>query len=102
MSGPNPNKPCVFPFQYHGMTFNNCTNYDGADNKAWCATKVDGSGNHFYGGDEYDQENWGNCGPNCPISGKSLHLKKANSQNIFPILVPCLLTMEPGPLQVAF
>ena len=79
VGGPNPNKPCVLPFQYHNMTFNTCTYYDGVydevDDKAWCATKVDGSNNHF-SGDEYDQQNWGNCGPNCPVpEGKSLHLK---------------------------
>ena len=75
VSGPNPDEPCIFPFKYDSKTFKTCTVYDNVGGNAWCATKVDGSGNHFYGdyqGDyyyDYDQENWGNCGPNCPIPG---------------------------------
>ena len=75
MSGPTPYKPCVFPFHYDGRTFNTCTFHDGIEKKAWCATKVDDSGNVLYG--EYDEsDHWGNCGSNCPvIEGKTLYLK---------------------------
>ena len=61
VSGPNPNEDCVFPFHYHNKTFETCTHYD--NNKAWCATKVDSSGNL----DGDGQTNYGTCAPNCPM-----------------------------------
>ena len=67
--GPNPNELCVFPFKLHGITYNQCTTAgnDRNDSNPWCSTLVDDSGEHIGEGD-----NWGNCGPNCPIglSGK--------------------------------
>lgn len=70
VSGPKPDKPCIFPFKYDGKIFKTCTyyDYDVGEDQAWCATKVDSSGNYIYG-DTRQQENWGNCGPKCPIPG---------------------------------
>ena len=62
IGGPNPNKHCIFPFQYHNKTFETCTYYYEI-NKAWCATKVDSSGNL----DGDGQTNFGTCAPNCPM-----------------------------------
>ena len=33
----DPNRPCVFPFTFAGVTYNGCTKDNG---DAWCATKV--------------------------------------------------------------
>merc|ERR1712241_1142049 len=68
------------------MTFNECTYMHEVDNMAWCATKVDDSGNHFYEGDEYEQENWGNCAPNCPVTEECLTTTGPNPNKpcIFP------------------
>ena len=33
----DPNRPCVFPFTFDGVTYNGCTKDNG---DAWCATKV--------------------------------------------------------------
>ena len=49
-------EPCVFPFTYKDVTYNTCTNVDHPDQKEWCSTKVDGTGNHVTGGN-----NWGEC-----------------------------------------
>ena len=46
---------CHFPFEYEGVTFNQCTkvNHD----KLWCATLVDAAG-------KFDGK-WKNCDENC-------------------------------------
>ena len=56
------NKPCVFPFKFRGLTYNNCTTADNApeDKNAWCSTKVDEFGNHVG-----EQGNWGICETRC-------------------------------------
>ena len=66
VSGNEPNKFCVFPFNFGGETFNACTMKSAhkLENKPWCSTKVDASGNHVKG-------NWGSCATNCPKSGIS-------------------------------
>ena len=82
IGGPNPFKPCIFPFIWNEQTFNgieklklnfwnNCyivhilgCPLDHKDNsKRWCSTKVDSSGNHIENQNEY-----GYCADNCPIS----------------------------------
>ena len=45
-------KSCVFPFNYNGTTFFDCTSVD--HDQAWCSTEVDEEGN-LVGGQ------WGNC-----------------------------------------
>ena len=50
MSGPDPNALCVFPFEYNGEIFNECT--DKEHDQMWCHTS----------------EDWGNCGPDCTTS----------------------------------
>ena len=47
VSGPDPNKPCVFPFEYNGIIYHECTEVD--HDQFWCHTDQD----------------WGNCGTNC-------------------------------------
>ncbi len=53
-------KPCIFPFAYDGVIYNNCTEVNDPDNKAWCSTKVDENGNHVKSGGF-----WGHCGQDC-------------------------------------
>ena len=33
-------EPCIFPFNYHGKTFDKCTHYDANFGKVWCAVAV--------------------------------------------------------------
>ena len=58
----DPEKECVFPFTLNNFTFNGCpalpTNE--TNTKRWCSTKVDDTGNHITGGD-----NWGYCTVGC-------------------------------------
>ena len=64
MSGANPNAQCIFPFQFNGATYHQCT-IDGkadGDITPWCSTLVDDSGVHVG-----EAGNWGNCGSDCPI-----------------------------------
>ena len=60
--GPDPNKPCVFPFKLNSVTYNYCTTATNQpdDTKAWCSTKVDEFGNHVV-----RQGYWGYCEPKC-------------------------------------
>lgn len=53
-----PNLPCLFPFNYKGNKYTECTKM-GNNNVPWCSTKVDSKRNHVSG-------NWGNCSPRCP------------------------------------
>ena len=60
--GASPNLKCIFPFFYNGKNQTTCT-WDSSNltnNKSWCSTLVDESGNHVGG-------KWGDCGPECPI-----------------------------------
>ena len=62
--GASPNLKCIFPFFYNGKNKTTCT-WDSSEltnNKPWCSTLVDETGNHVGG-----QGEWGNCGPGCPI-----------------------------------
>ena len=61
-TGPDPNKPCQFPFKYKSITYNQCTIDGNEENEtsAWCSTKVDDSGNHVAG-----QGKYGFCEPKC-------------------------------------
>ena len=58
MSGPSPDKKCVFPFVFKGQTYEECTT---AENNGvhWCSTEVDSQGIHF------DDTKWGHCGETC-------------------------------------
>ena len=60
--GPDANKACVFPFQYDGTSYNNCTTKD--HDQLWCATEVDADGDYIDG-------QWGNCNSNCGTSKTS-------------------------------
>ena len=62
--GPTPNVPCVFPFIFRGIVYNNCSWAGDSTGGAWCSTLVSDSGHHVSG------RHWGNCGPNCPIPEK--------------------------------
>ena len=61
-TGADPNKPCVFPFKFRSVTYNNCTKVatDPDDTKAWCSTKIDEFGKHVGG-----KGKWGYCEPKC-------------------------------------
>ena len=55
--GPDPNKPCVFPFIDRGISHSKCT-FGASDLQPWCPTEVDQNGH-------YIDEKWGNCDSNC-------------------------------------
>ena len=63
VDGPSNGVPCVFPFTFNEKKYEECAHdQDGF----WCSTKTDENGEH-----NYEQGNWGICGQNCPIPGKS-------------------------------
>jgi len=57
-----PETECVFPFTFNNFTYNGCPTdpTDETKTKRWCSTKVDETGNHITGGD-----NWGYCTEGC-------------------------------------
>ena len=63
VSGPNPGKPCVFPFIYDGRSYSGCPIDPDDSSKRWCSTKVDDKGQHVPKQNEY-----GHCASNCPKS----------------------------------
>ena len=65
IKGPSPNTPCVFPFEFKGIDYNQCTWEGDSIEGAWCSTKVDSKGKHVSG-----HGNWGNCGDGCPMTPK--------------------------------
>ena len=58
--GPDPKKPCVFPFNDRGISHSKCTKGT-TGGKPWCPTKVDERG-------YYVENQWGNC-PNSLVCG---------------------------------
>ena len=62
VGGPDPNKPCVFPFKHNGTTFITCALSPNDDRPHWCSTHVDEAGEHIAG-----KGNWGHCGSDCPF-----------------------------------
>ena len=58
-----PNATCVFPFQYSGKTYHECTYADSEDLQPWCATSTLDDGH-------YIENQWGVCDENCPGGGK--------------------------------
>ena len=65
-SGPDPNKPCIFPFEFGGTTYNECT-FEGnqpGDTQPWCSTLTNNNGVHVGG-----QGNWGFCSSTCQTVG---------------------------------
>ena len=69
-------EPCVFPFVYDGVEYNECTSVDAANpGNVWCATEV---------APEYNNTvidgRWGDCAESCPGASKfngvySIHKK---------------------------
>ena len=59
VSGPRPNKPCVFPFKFGRKVHWSCTDLSDPG-KFWCSTKVDKNGKHIGGASE-----WGYCHKSC-------------------------------------
>ena len=57
VSGPEPNKACVFPFTYKGIIHEGCTDED--HDQFWCLTDL-------------TTRKWGNCGPDCKTKGMFL------------------------------
>jgi hypothetical protein len=57
----DPDKSCVFPFEFYGTIYNECTWEAAYDDKAWCSTEVDSDG-------RFVQGKWGDCSLGCPIS----------------------------------
>ena len=74
--GPMLGKPCVFPFIYKGITYNECM--DSAHHSTscyWCSTKVDGNGVHIN-----NQGHWGCCNEICPTEDEKGMLNVFNSK----------------------
>ena len=58
-------KPCVFPFEYSGRSYDKCTSRDSDNGQPWCATEVDENG--------YVVDNaWGDCLEGCPGTSQLL------------------------------
>eukprot|EP00092_Neocalanus_flemingeri_P045430 GFUD01050759.1.p1 GENE.GFUD01050759.1~~GFUD01050759.1.p1 ORF type:complete len:228 (+),score=24.58 GFUD01050759.1:2-685(+) len=57
--GPQPNRPCIFPFRYGGVTYNSCTTADLG--QPWCSTATYTNGSHISGLGQY-----GLCTTTCP------------------------------------
>ena len=55
--GPHKNKLCLFPFNYRGKTYHECTS-DHYGTKSWCPTWLDEG--------DYYKKYWGTCSPECP------------------------------------
>ena len=60
--GPQKNKPCVFPFTIGETVYKECTNEKDLQGLYWCSTKVDKSGKHVGG-----KNQWGYCDQSCPF-----------------------------------
>jgi len=77
-SGPQPNKPCIFPFISHGITFHQCTTYKNGG-QPWCSTEVDGNGTHVDG-------KWGTLMINVlPVKQKAV---RCQTSSVFSPLLP--------------
>ena len=65
LSPENP-EPCVFPFRYDGIDYNECTSVDAASPvNVWCATEVAREFNNTV-----IDGRWGDCSENCPGASK--------------------------------
>ncbi len=65
---------CSFPFNYAGVEYRGCITRD--NDKPWCYTNVDGSGNAIDG-------EWGNCAPSgATIPGGKVGVVSANMANL--------------------
>ena len=59
-------EPCVFPFVYDGVEYNECTSTDAANpGNVWCATEVDPEYNNTV-----IDGRWGDCAESCPGASK--------------------------------
>ena len=64
-SGPDPNKPCIFPFKYQDQLHDECILQD--DNKYWCMTETANSSDVA--------SKYGYCDLHCPLkNGKNVLL----------------------------
>merc|ERR1711971_144390 len=63
IGGPTPNKPCIFPFRFNGVTHNSCTSVN--INQPWCSTATLSDGSHITG-------QYGLCPSTCSSSGGRL------------------------------
>ena len=84
LSGFFANVPCVFPFVYNGVEYNQCTFEDSEyrHDQPWYVDMI--CYEHFYdivllcrcattvtAGSQYVPRHWGNCGAGCPIEEKT-------------------------------
>ena len=75
VSGPKPNKKCVFPFKLGRRIYRSCT--DRSDpGKFWCSTKTDKRGRHVG-----KEKEWGYCHPSCGKKKNSLGLGNKKISN---------------------
>ena len=58
--GPQKFQPCIFPFTFRKIVFNECTKNSDPEGFFWCSTKVDENGKHVDG-----KNKWGYCDIDC-------------------------------------
>ncbi len=60
--GPRVGAPCVFPFRFRGLVFEECTSRADEGGRPWCSTRVDADGRHVSGDGQ-----WGYCDATCRL-----------------------------------
>lgn len=88
VSGPKPNKPCVFPFEFSREKHYSCTDLKDPGNP-WCSTKVDKNGKHIGGANE-----WGYCEKGC--DGSSLIKNDRTAGGAGKIFITDTYTLKPN------
>ena len=76
-------QPCVFPFNYKGQTFINCTFFD-STGRAWCATAVN---------DDGDMESRGNCDMECCKGSTLFSFQHLDIHHHYPVCFQIHLLM---------
>ena len=80
VSGPNPNRKCVFPFKYGSKTYGSCTDVSDPG-KYWCSTKTDKNGRHVT-----KRKQWGYCHPSCGSIRTRIRKRRPSKKPIIQVL----------------
>merc|ERR1712051_921647 len=88
--GPASGSPCVFPFNYMGVSHFGCTTIDG-DTTPWCSTQTDANDDHVSGVGA-----WGYCDASCPVQETAATTTPAPATTAAPGPV---VTAAPGTCQ---
>ena len=98
VSGPDPGKKCILPFNRLGITHKACSNrYSWRPSMYICPTDIGGSTvlenneTAFYDQSVWDRGKWGYRGPECPVEGKhKIHSIKMCEGVLHLIMSSCL------------